>query len=64
MILVANAVNITDGLDGLAITPSIFVMAVLGVFAYVEGNVIYSAYLNYPYLRGAGELTVFGAAFV
>ena len=64
IILVANAVNITDGLDGLAITPSIFVMAVLGVFAYVEGNVIYSAYLNYPYLRGAGELTVFGAAFV
>lgn len=64
VLLVANAVNITDGLDGLAITPSIFVMVVLGVFAYVEGNVIYSAYLNYPYLRGAGELTVFGAAFV
>jgi len=64
MLLVANAVNITDGLDGLAITPSIFVVAVLGVFAYVMGNKIYSAYLQYPYLRGAGELTVFASAFI
>jgi phospho-N-acetylmuramoyl-pentapeptide-transferase len=64
IIFVSNAVNITDGLDGLAITPSIFVVAVLGVFAYVEGNRIYSSYLYYPFLRGAGELTVFGAAFV
>ena len=64
VIFVSNAVNITDGLDGLAITPSIFVMVVLGAFAYVEGNKIYSAYLFYPYLRGAGELTIFGAAFV
>lgn len=60
----ANAVNLTDGLDGLAITPSLFVMGVLGIFAYVEGNTIYSGYLFYPYLKGAGELTVFGAAFV
>jgi phospho-N-acetylmuramoyl-pentapeptide-transferase len=44
--------------------PSIFVVAVLGVFAYVEGNRIYSSYLYYPFLRGAGELTFFGAAFV
>lgn len=64
VIFVSNAVNITDGLDGLAITPSLFVIGVLGVFAYVEGNKIYSGYLFYPYLRGAGELTVFGAAFV
>ncbi len=64
VIFVSNAVNITDGLDGLAITPSLFVMGVLGVFAYVQGNTIYSAYLFYPYLKGAGELTVFGAAFV
>ncbi|HYA03764.1 MAG TPA: phospho-N-acetylmuramoyl-pentapeptide-transferase [Syntrophobacteria bacterium] len=64
VLLVANAVNITDGLDGLAITPSIFVVSVLGVFAYVMGNTIYSVYLQYPYLRGAGELTVFASAFI
>ncbi len=64
VIFVSNAVNITDGLDGLAITPSLFVVTVLGIFAYVEGNRIYSAYLYYPYLRGVGELTIFGAAFV
>ena len=64
MLLVANAVNITDGLDGLAITPSIFVAGVLAVFAYVMGNTIYSGYLQYPYLRGAGELTVFVSAFL
>jgi len=64
VIFVSNAVNISDGLDGLAITPSLFVLTVLGIFGYVEGNRIYSAYLYYPYLRGAGELTIFGAAFV
>jgi phospho-N-acetylmuramoyl-pentapeptide-transferase len=64
VIFVSNAVNITDGLDGLAITPALFVVTVLGIFAYVEGNRIYSGYLSYPYLRGAGELTIFGAAFV
>ncbi|MBZ4658716.1 Phospho-N-acetylmuramoyl-pentapeptide-transferase [Desulfacinum infernum DSM 9756] len=64
VIFVSNAVNLTDGLDGLAITPSLFVVGVLGVFAYVEGNTIYSSYLFYPYLRGAGELTVFAAACV
>ncbi len=64
VLFVSNAVNLTDGLDGLAITPSLFVMGVLGIFAYVEGNTIYSGYLFYPYLKGAGELTVFGAAFV
>ncbi len=64
VVFVSNAVNITDGLDGLAITPALFVVAVLGIFAYVEGNRIYSNYLFYPYLRGVGELTIFGAAFV
>ncbi|MCK5656820.1 MAG: phospho-N-acetylmuramoyl-pentapeptide-transferase, partial [Deltaproteobacteria bacterium] len=64
MLLVANAVNITDGLDGLAITPSIFVAGVLAVFAYVMGNTIYAGYLQYPYLRGVGELTVFVSAFI
>lgn len=64
LIFVTNAVNITDGLDGLAITPTIFVVGVLGIFAYVEGNRIYSAYLYYPYLRNAGELAIFGAAFL
>jgi phospho-N-acetylmuramoyl-pentapeptide-transferase len=64
IIFVSNAVNITDGLDGLAITPSLFVVGVLGIFAYVEGNRIYSSYLYYPFLRNAGELTIFGAAFV
>ncbi len=64
VMFLSNAVNITDGLDGLAIMPSIFVVVVLSVFAYVEGNRIYSTYLYYPYVRGAGELTVFGAAFV
>lgn len=64
ILLVVNAVNITDGLDGLAITPCIFVAAVLGVFAYVMGNTIYASYLQYPYLRGAGELTVLVSAFL
>ncbi len=64
VIFVSNAVNLTDGLDGLAIMPSVFVIGVLGVFAYVEGNTIYSSYLFYPYMKGAGELTVFAAGFV
>jgi len=64
LLFVANAVNITDGLDGLAITPAIFCIGVLSVFAYVMGNTIYSSYLQYPYLRGAGELTVLASALV
>ncbi len=64
VIFICNAVNITDGLDGLAITPSIFVLGVLGIFAYVESNRIYSSYLHYPFIRDAGELVIFGAAFV
>ncbi len=64
VILVSNSVNITDGLDGLAIMPAIFVVLVLGVFGYVMGNAIYSKYLQYAFLKGAGELTVVCSAFV
>ena len=49
VIFVSNAVNITDGLDGLAITPSIFVVVVLGIFAYVESNRIYSSISLLPF---------------
>ena len=63
VIVVGNSVNITDGLDGLAIVPSVFVLAVLGVFAYLLSNTQWSSYLNYPFLPGAGELAVFCAAF-
>lgn len=62
VIFVTNSVNITDGLDGLAIMPSIFTISVLGVFAYVIGNKIYSAYLYYPYIPGSGELSIVAAA--
>ncbi len=60
----SNAVNITDGLDGLAIGSTIIVMLALAVISYVSGNVIYSDYLNIIYLPGAGELTVFIAAII
>ncbi len=62
VVFVTNSVNITDGLDGLAITPSIFTIGVLGVFAYILGNKIYSSYLYFPYIAGAGELAVVAAA--
>jgi len=64
VLVVGNSVNITDGLDGLAIVPSVFVIGVLGIFGYLLGNINYSQYLFYPYLPGAGELAVFSAAFV
>jgi len=57
-----NAVNLTDGLDGLAILPTVMVGSALGVFAYVAGNAIYSRYLGFPLIPGAGELTVVCAA--
>jgi len=63
VMLVGNAVNITDGLDGLAIVPSVFVIGVLGFFAYIMGNVNWSKYFLYPMLPGSGELIVFCAAF-
>ena len=60
----SNAVNLTDGLDGLAILPSVLVASALGVFAYVAGNILFSKYLFLPYIPGAGELTIFCAAIV
>lgn len=57
----SNAVNLTDGLDGLAIMPAVLVGGALGVFAYVTGNVNFSAYLGIPYVAGAGEIMVFCA---
>ena len=58
----SNAVNLTDGLDGLAIMPTVMVGAALGLFTYVAGNAVYSKYLLVPYIPGAGELTVFCGA--
>jgi len=58
----SNAVNLTDGLDGLAILPTVMVASALGVFAYVAGNAVFSKYLGFPHIPGAGELTVFCAA--
>jgi len=58
----SNAVNLTDGLDGLAIMPTVMVAAALAIFAYVAGNVVFSRYLGLPYIAGAGELAVFCAA--
>ena len=58
----SNAVNLTDGLDGLAIMPVVMVISALGIFAYLTGNSIFSTYLNIPYIDGAGELTIFCAA--
>ncbi|MEJ2042363.1 MAG: phospho-N-acetylmuramoyl-pentapeptide-transferase [Reinekea sp.] len=60
----SNAVNLTDGLDGLAILPTVLVGGALGVFSYVTGNTVYSEYLQIPYVHGAGELIVFCAALV
>ncbi len=58
----SNAVNLTDGLDGLAIMPTVMVGSALGIFAYVVGRVDYSKYLLFPYVPGAGELMVLCAA--
>ena len=58
----SNAVNLTDGLDGLAIMPSILVILALGVFAYVTGNFHFANYLSLPYLPYAAELVVFCGA--
>ena len=58
----SNAVNLTDGLDGLAIMPVVMVGSALGVFAYVTGNVVFSKYLLIPYIPGAGELLIFCSA--
>jgi phospho-N-acetylmuramoyl-pentapeptide-transferase len=60
----SNAVNLTDGLDGLAIMPAVMVGGALGVFAYLTGNAVFSNYLGIPYVAGTGELMVFCAALV
>jgi phospho-N-acetylmuramoyl-pentapeptide-transferase len=58
----SNAVNLTDGLDGLAIMPVVMVSASLGIFCYVTGNAVFAKYLLLPHIPGAGELLVFCAA--
>ena len=58
----SNAVNLTDGLDGLAIMPVVLVGSALGVFAYVTGSAVYSKYLFFPHIPGSGELMIFCAA--
>ncbi len=58
----STAVNLTDGLDGLAIGPAVMVAAGLGVFAYASGNVVFANYLQIPLVRGAGELMIFCGA--
>ena len=58
----SNAVNLTDGLDGLAIMPVVMVGSALGVFAYVTGSSVFSKYLFFPHIPGSGELLIFCAA--
>jgi len=60
----SNAVNLTDGLDGLAVLPTVLVGGALGVFAYLSGNVVFAEYLGIPYVLGVGELVVFVGALV
>ena len=60
----SNAVNLTDGLDGLAIMPTVMVSAALAIFAYAAGNVVFAQYLAIPYVPGAGEMVVFCGALV
>jgi phospho-N-acetylmuramoyl-pentapeptide-transferase len=55
----SNAVNLTDGLDGLAIMPAVMVATALGIFAYATGNIKFAAYLQIPYINGVGELLIF-----
>ena len=55
----SNAVNLTDGLDGLAIMPTVMIAGALAIFAYVAGNAVFAKYLLMPYIPGAGELAVF-----
>jgi len=60
----SNAVNLTDGLDGLAIMPTVMVGGALGIFAYLSGNARFAEYLLIPYVPGAGELIIFCGALV
>ncbi|MBT8062249.1 MAG: phospho-N-acetylmuramoyl-pentapeptide-transferase, partial [Gammaproteobacteria bacterium] len=58
----SNAVNLTDGLDGLAIMPAVFIAVALGIFAYATGHTVFSDYLGIPHISGTGELTIFCGA--
>ncbi|MCO6429188.1 phospho-N-acetylmuramoyl-pentapeptide-transferase [Nitrosomonas communis] len=58
----SNAVNLTDGLDGLAIMPTVMISGALAIFAYVAGHVVFAKYLGIPYIPNAGELAVFCGA--
>jgi len=60
----SNAVNLTDGLDGLAILPTVLVGGALGVFAYLTGNTNFAGYLDIPYIHGVGEIVIFCGAIV
>ena len=60
----SNAVNLTDGLDGLAILPSSMVAGALGIFAYASGHSVFANYLHIPYIPGVGELSLFAGAIV
>ena len=60
----SNAVNLTDGLDGLAIMPTVMVAGALAVFAYVTGHIGFAGYLGIPYIAGTGELTIFCGSLV
>ena len=60
----SNAVNLTDGLDGLAIMPIVMVAGALGVFAYASSNAVYAHYLAIPFVPNTGELTIFCASIV
>ena len=60
----SNAVNLTDGLDGLAIMPTVMVAGALAIFAYVTGHIGFAGYLGIPYIAGSGELTIFCGTLV
>ena len=60
----SNAVNLTDGLDGLAVLPTVMIAGALGLFAYISGNIEFSHYLNLPSLPGAGELIIFTSSMI
>jgi len=64
IISTSNAVNLTDGLDGLAIMPIVLVSGAFGIFAYLSGNVNFSEYLSIPYIKDSGEITIFIGALV
>ena len=60
----SNAVNLTDGLDGLAVLPTVMISGGLGIFAYLSGNIVYAHYLNLPHFPGVGEIAIFSSAII